>query len=77
MSKIDLRRGLVGDVPYCIGGDERQGKPDILSRIPAPEVESSKARFGRRMKSSKKVTESIEGKGLGDLHYAPWEKFNP
>lgn len=40
-------------------------------------IEKGKAEFGRRMKSPKRVTESIEGKGLGDLHYAPWEKFKP
>ena len=40
-------------------------------------IEIAKARFGRRMKSPKRVTESIEGRGLGDLPYAPWEKTKP
>lgn len=77
LSKIDLRRGLVGDVPYCIGGDERQGKPDILSRILAPEVEAAKMEFCRRMKMPNKGTESKEGCPYGGIRYGAFDKFKP
>ncbi len=77
MSKKDLRRGLVGDVPYCIGGDERQGKPDILSQRPASEIESAKMEFCRRMKMPNKGTEQKEGCPYGSVRYGAFDKFKP
>ena len=40
-------------------------------------IESAKARFGRRMKSPKRVTENKEGSPYGDIRYSDQEKFRP
>lgn len=40
-------------------------------------IEAEKARFGRRMKSPKRLTEPKEGSPYGDLRYAAFDKFRP
>lgn len=40
-------------------------------------IEKARMEFCRCMKSPDRVTESIEGRGLGDLRYAAFDKFKP
>lgn len=48
-----------------------------LTKEEIDKIESARMEFCRRMKMPDKGTVSIEGRGLGDLPYAPWEKFKP
>ncbi len=40
-------------------------------------IESAKARFGRRMKSPKRLTEPKEGCPYGSIRYGDFDKFKP
>ncbi len=48
-----------------------------VERLLRRRIEIAKMRFGRRMKSPKRITEPKDGSPYGDIRYSDQEKFKP